>query len=77
MNKGFILLLQSMGIKIDPAEIEQAWDKSKNALPELAKAFDAMDKRQARLEEKMDELLARSRVSQTAVSNESGAYHVS
>lgn len=62
MNKGLLILLRSLGLEIDPVQIEEAWEKSKNALPELAQAFDRMDKRQERLEQKLDELLARQKL---------------
>lgn len=58
--KGLQMLLSSMGIKINPSEIEQAWEQGKNALPEIARKFDEMEKRQARLEVKLDQLLDRT-----------------
>lgn len=56
MNKGFVLLLQSFGIKIDPAEIEAAWDRSKDALPQLARAFDELNATMKRVEGKLDKI---------------------
>jgi len=64
--KGLQILLQSLGIKIDPKEVEQAWEQSKDALPKIAKAFDELNERMKRIEEKQDELLARERISRVA-----------
>ena len=55
--KGLQLLLASMGIKINPLEIESAWEHSKDALPQLARAFDELNATQKRIEKKIDELL--------------------
>jgi hypothetical protein len=55
--KGLQLLLQSMGIKIDPAQIEQAWAASKDALPQLAKAFEEIRASQARIEQQIGDLI--------------------
>lgn len=52
------LLLDSMGIKIDAQEIETAWAKSKDALPQLAVAFDQMNARLATMEKKIDQMYA-------------------
>lgn len=51
--KGIKILLESLGIKINPSEIEDAWSKSKDALPRLAAAFDELNARLARIEEKL------------------------
>jgi hypothetical protein len=55
--KGLQLLLQSMGIKIDPIEIENAFQRGKKALPEIAQAFDDLKAAQKRIEEKLDALI--------------------
>ena len=60
--RGLNLLLQSMGIKIDPVEIEHAWVESKDALPRLARAFDEMLSHQKRIEEKLDQIIATQRL---------------
>ena len=51
---GLHMMLQSFGIKIDPKEIETAFDKAKNALPELAQSFNRMDARLARIEQALN-----------------------
>jgi|HubBroStandDraft_5_1064220.scaffolds.fasta_scaffold02065_6 hypothetical protein len=56
--KGLQLLLQSFGIKIQPEEIESAWNASKDALPKLAAHFDEISATQKRIEQKLDALLA-------------------
>lgn len=56
--KAVKLILESMGVSIDPNEIETAWANAKDALPKLAAAFEEMNQRQERLEQKMDRLLA-------------------
>lgn len=53
--KGLMMLLSSMGVKIDPAQIEDAFNKSKDALPRLAAAMDRLAARQ-------DEILQRVKV---------------
>lgn len=60
-----VIILKGLGLSIEPEEIEAAWERSKNALPELAQAFDAMNKRQEKLEQKIDELLARQKLGET------------
>lgn len=56
--KGLKLLLDSLGIKIDPTEIETAWNQTKDALPRLAKSFDELAARQKSIESKLDLLIA-------------------
>lgn len=56
--KGVQILLQSLGIKIDPAEIERAFAEGKEILPKLAKSFEDLVARQQRIEEKLDALAA-------------------
>ena len=53
------VLLETFNIKIDPNEVERAWVQSKDALPRLAQAAEEMNQRQARVEKKLDEILAR------------------
>lgn len=60
--KGLQILLKSLGIQIDPSEIERAFAEGKEILPKLAKQFDEMAARQARIEEKLDTLLAQQEV---------------
>jgi hypothetical protein len=48
--KGLQFLLQSLGINIDPAQIEQAFQQGKDALPKLAKEFEVFNARLARME---------------------------
>lgn len=52
------MLLSSLGIKINPEDIEAAWMRAKDALPLLAKSFDEMNARHARIEAKLDALFA-------------------
>lgn len=54
---GMKMLLESFGIKIEPKEIETAWDRAKDALPRLAAAFDEINATQKRIEAKLDLLL--------------------
>jgi predicted outer membrane protein len=49
-------IVQSLGLKIDPTQIEQAWEQSKDALPKLGKAFDEMNARQAEILERQKQL---------------------
>lgn len=56
--KGLQLLLQSLGIKIDPTQIEAAFENGKTALPQIAQAFDELKTAQKRIEEKIDSLIA-------------------
>ena len=56
--RGIKLVLEALGIQIDPVEIEEKWEQAKDALPKLALAFQTMEERQARLEEKVDRILA-------------------
>jgi len=56
------VLFETFNIKIDPEEVERAWIQAKDALPRLANAVDEMNKRQARVEIKIDEILARQKL---------------
>jgi hypothetical protein len=56
------VLLETFNVKIDPEEVERAWLQAKDALPKLAKAAEEMNARQARMEIKVDEILARLRL---------------
>jgi hypothetical protein len=56
------VLFETFNIKIDPDEVERAWIQAKDALPRLANAVDEMNKRQARVEIKIDEILARQKI---------------
>jgi hypothetical protein len=58
------VLLEGFGVKIDPNEVERVWLQAKDALPQLAMAFDEMNKRQARMESKLDEILARQKLTE-------------
>lgn len=59
--KGLQILLKSLGIQIDPSEIEKAFSEGKDILPKLAKQFDEMAARQQRIEEKLDALIGANR----------------
>jgi hypothetical protein len=63
------LLLDSMGVKINPEEIETAWTQSKDALPKLAAAFDEMNARLARVEKKVDLMYATQNDFNTRMAN--------
>ena len=54
---GMNILLDSLGIKIKPEEIEAAWEQAKDALPKLAKAFEELNERMKRVEFKLDVLM--------------------
>lgn len=51
--RGIKLLLESLGIRINPDEIEVAWNQTKNALPQLAKDFNDLSERMKRVDERM------------------------
>lgn len=55
--KALQLVLQSLGIKIDPAEIESAFKQGKDALPRIAATVESFDKRLTGLEATMKEIL--------------------
>jgi hypothetical protein len=55
---GLQLLLASFGVRIDPAEIETAFKKGKEALPQIARAFEEMDARMSRVEKQIGQLVA-------------------
>jgi hypothetical protein len=46
MNKAAEIFISSLGLKITGAEVEQAWENSKNALPQLAQTFADMKTQQ-------------------------------
>ena len=48
--KGLQFLLQSLGINIDPVQIELAFQQGKDSLPKIAQAFDELNYRMARME---------------------------
>ena len=54
--KGLKLLLDSLGIKINPTEIETAWNETKTVLPKLARAFDEMNERQKKIEAQLERI---------------------
>lgn len=56
--KGLQLLLQSLGIKIEPAQVEAAFQRGKDALPKIAASFDDLNARLLRIETKLDGLIA-------------------
>jgi proteasome assembly chaperone (PAC2) family protein len=68
--KGLQILLQSLGIKIDPAQIESAFAEGKEILPRLAKSFEEMSARQQRIEEKLDRLIDGSLLALTKADKE-------
>jgi hypothetical protein len=55
---GLQMLLASFGVKIDPAEIETAFKKGKEALPQIARACEEMDARMSRVEKQIGQLVA-------------------
>lgn len=57
--KGLQFLLQSLGLQITPEQVKEAWDKSKDAVPQIAREIEALNARMARMEEKLDLLLSR------------------
>lgn len=63
------LLLDSMGVKINPEEIETAWMQSKNALPKLAAAFDELNARLDSVEKKVDLMYATQNDFNTRMAN--------
>jgi hypothetical protein len=58
--KGLQFLLQSLGVNIDPKQIETAFAQGKDALPKIAAAFDELNSRMQRMEEKLELLLSRT-----------------
>jgi len=60
MNKGVEFFLKSIGVTITPEELEAAFEQGKNALPRIAAAYDEMNARMLRVEEKLELLLART-----------------
>jgi hypothetical protein len=55
---GLQMLLASFGVRIDPAEIETAFRKGKEVLPQIARAFEEMDARMSRMEKQIGRLVA-------------------
>jgi hypothetical protein len=55
---GLQMLLASFGVRIDPAEIETAFKKGKEVLPQIARAFEEMDARMNRMEKQIGQLVA-------------------
>lgn len=54
--KSLQILLNALGIKIDPAQIETAFEHGKDALPKLVKAFEEILANQKVLSDKLDNL---------------------
>jgi hypothetical protein len=54
--RGLTLLLQSLGIKIDPAEMERAFEQGKEALPKLAQAFEQIARGQTQISTGQDDI---------------------
>lgn len=48
--KGLQILLNSLGIKIEPSQIEDAFQRGKDALPRIAASFDELNTRMNRME---------------------------
>lgn len=55
--KAVQLFLASLGVKIEPEQIENAFNQTKDALPRLARALDEMAETQKRIEAKLDRLM--------------------
>lgn len=60
MNKGVEFFLKSIGVTVTPEEMEAAFEQGKNALPRIAQAYDEMNARMERVEEKLELLLSRT-----------------
>jgi predicted nuclease with TOPRIM domain len=58
--KGLQLLLNSLGIRIEPSQIEEAFEKGKDAIPKLAQSFDEMNVSLSLMNSKLDLLLSRT-----------------
>lgn len=56
---GLQMLLKSMGVQIDPAEIVQIIEQAKIAIPAVVRTVSDMAIRQQRIEEKLDAIIAR------------------
>lgn len=56
---GLQMLLKSMGVQVDPAEIQQIIEQAKIAIPAIVRTVSDMAARQQRIEEKLDVIIAR------------------
>lgn len=54
---GLAMMLKSFGIKIDPAEVESAFNQAKSAIPQIAQQFAEMNARQERMEKMLHKLM--------------------
>ena len=71
--RGIKLLLEAFGIQINPVEVEQAFEKAKDALPQLANAANQFADQLKRIEAKQDEILNLLRIEgDIHVSSDSG-----
>lgn len=50
---GLQMLLSSMGLEIDPQEIQQKYNEAKDIMPKLAAFVTQLDDRLARIEERL------------------------
>lgn len=52
------MLIKSLAglIGVDPAEIHAAWERSKDALPQLAREFQTLNDRMARMEQSLERI---------------------
>lgn len=51
------VLLKSFGIKIDPSEVESAWQKTKDAVPRLVAAVEENNRRLTAIEKALQAVL--------------------
>lgn len=54
---GLGMMLKSFGIKIDPAEVQQAFEAAKVLIPKIAADFEEIRAIQQRIEAKLDALI--------------------
>lgn len=50
-NTGLVIMLKSLGLQINPEEIEQAFNATKEAIPQVVKKVFEMDERIRNMEE--------------------------
>lgn len=55
--RGLKLLLESLGIKIDPAEVEKAFGEAKKAVPQIVAAFNEINERLKTIEHQNKQIL--------------------
>jgi hypothetical protein len=55
-KSALFMLLESMGINIDPAEVMTKYEQAKDIMPKLADFVNTLDGRLERLEKRLDEI---------------------